>query len=242
MPSTKPLLDVRNIALAYGGVEAVRDVSLHVNEGEIVTLVGANGVGKSSTLKAICRLVPILRGEILFEGTSLTKVPTEKLSKMGIALVPEQRRLFPAMTVLDNLEMGAYGRPRSSTRDSIEEMLTLFPSLSRYAKKRAAGLSGGEQQMLAIARALMSKPKMILLDEPSLGLAPLLVEQVFDRLVAVNKGGTTVLLIEQNVSLALEIAHRGYVMSSGRTVLHGTSEELEVNKEVQRAYLGGIEN
>ena len=241
MSSTGPLLDVRNIALAYAGIEAVRDVSLYVNAGEIVTLVGANGVGKSSTLKAICRLVPILRGEVLLSGASLAKVRTEAIVGRGVALVPERRRLFAAMTVLDNLEMGAYGQPRAQTKTVIEEMLELFPSLARYAKKRAAGLSGGEQQMLAIARGLMSRPKLLLLDEPSLGLAPLLVEQVFDRLLEVNKAGTTILLIEQNVSLALEIADRGYVMSSGRTILEGTSAELTANEEVQRAYLGGAE-
>ncbi len=233
-----PLLSIAHLAVNYGDVQAVRDVSLEVHSGEVVALLGANGAGKSTTIKAICRLLKPAAGELLFDGDSLLVQPTERLVNLGIALVPERRRVFPALTVTENLEMGAYGKPRFHVQDGIEEMFSLFPLLRRYARKMAAGLSGGEQQMLAIARALMSHPRLLLLDEPSLGLAPILVDQVFDKLQEVNQNGTTMLLVEQNAWLALEISARAYVMESGITAASGTSSELMANEHVRNAYFG----
>ncbi|MCL4370865.1 MAG: ABC transporter ATP-binding protein [Chloroflexi bacterium] len=232
------LLSITHLAVKYGDVEAVRDVSLEVRRGEVVALLGANGAGKSTTLKSICRLLKPVAGEIVFDGDSLLVQQTERLVSLGIALVPERRRVFPALTVTENLEMGAYGRPAAYVREGIDEMFTLFPVLRRYSRKMAAGLSGGEQQMLAIARALMSHPRLLLLDEPSLGLAPILVDQVFDKLREVNGNGTTMLLVEQNAWLALEISNRAYVMESGITTVNGTSPELMANEHVRNAYFG----
>ena len=232
------LLSIAHLAVNYGDVQAVRDVSLQVHPGEVVALLGANGAGKSTTIKAICRLLKPAAGELFFDGDSLLSQPTERLVNLGIALVPERRRVFPALTVIENLEMGAYGKPRSHVRDSIEEMFSLFPVLRRYARKMAAGLSGGEQQMLAIARALMSRPRLLLLDEPSLGLAPILVDQLFDKLQEINRSGTTMLLVEQNAFVALEVSSRAYVMESGVTTVHGTSAELLANEHVRNAYFG----
>ena len=233
-----PILSITNLAVNYGDVQAVRDVSLEVHRGEVVALLGANGAGKSTTLKSVCRLLKPVAGEIAFDGGSLLMQQTERLVNLGIALVPERRRVFPALTVTENLEMGAYGKPKAYVREGIEEMFSLFPVLRRYARKMAAGLSGGEQQMLAIARALMSHPRLLLLDEPSLGLAPILVDQVFDKLREVNQGGTTMLLVEQNAWLALEISSRAYVMESGVTTVSGTSAELMANEHVRNAYFG----
>lgn len=234
----EPLLSITHLAVNYGDVQAVRDVTLEVHRGEVVALLGANGAGKSTTLKSVCRLLKPVAGEITFDGTSLRPLQTEKLVNLGIALVPERRRVFPALTVTENLEMGAYGKPRTYVREGIEEMFALFPVLRRYSRKMAAGLSGGEQQMLAIARALMSHPRLLLLDEPSLGLAPILVDQVFDKLREVNEAGTTMLLVEQNAWLALEISNRAYVMESGTTTVSGTSGDLMANEHVRNAYFG----
>lgn len=238
MRDDRPLLRVANLAVNYGDVQAVRNVTLDVYQGEVVALLGANGAGKSTTLKTICRLLKPVGGDIQFDGHSLLAHPTEKLVGLGIALVPERRRVFPALTVTENLEMGAYGKPAAYIREGIEEMFALFPVLLRYSKKMAAGLSGGEQQMLAIARGLMSRPRLLLLDEPSLGLAPILVDQVFEKLQEVNRNGTTMLLVEQNASLALEVSNRAYVLESGTTTVSGTSSELMANEHVRNAYFG----
>jgi len=238
MGDGRPLLKLTNLAVNYGDVQAVRNVTLEVHQGEVVALLGANGAGKSTTLKAVCRLVKLAGGDIQFDGSSLLSYPTEKLVGLGIALVPERRRVFPALTVTENLEMGAYGKPATYIREGIEEMFALFPALRLYSKKMAAGLSGGEQQMLAIARGLMSRPRLLLLDEPSLGLAPILVDQVFEKLQEVNRNGTTMLLVEQNAWLALEMSNRAYVLESGVTTVSGTSPELMANEHVRNAYFG----
>ena len=233
------LLSLTNVAVKYGDVSAVRNVSLEVRQGEIVSLLGANGAGKTTTLRAICRLENLAGGQIEFDGKSLANAQAEDLVKLGIAMVPERRRIFGGLSVVENLEMGAYGRPRAFIKDGVAEMLDLFPNLKKYAPLRAAGLSGGEQQMLAIARALMSHPRLLLLDEPSLGLAPLLVEQVFDKLEEVNRKGTTMLLVEQNASLALDVSSRAYVLESGVVTIGGPTADLIANPHVQNAYLGG---
>ncbi|WAH39238.1 ABC transporter ATP-binding protein [Alicyclobacillus dauci] len=232
------MLEINQLAVQYGDITAVRNVTLDVYPGEVVTLLGSNGAGKSTVLRAICRLVYPSGGDITFNGQSLLTYETRKLVGLGIALVPENRRIFPALTVTQNLEMGAYGRSRSYIREGIEETYELFPSLKRYARKLAVGLSGGEQQMLAIGRALMSRPRLLLLDEPSLGLAPMLVDQVFEKLGQVNLSGTTILLIEQNARMALMLANRAYVMESGIVTSHGTSEELLADEQIKNAYLG----
>ena len=236
--SGRPLLEIDRLSVHYGDIEAVRDVSLSVGEGEIVTLLGNNGAGKSTTLKAVCGLTPAITGDIRFDGRSIRTVPTQRLSALGIALVPERRRLFNAMTVLDNLKVGAYGRPTRTVAETIEEVLLLFPDLRRLSRTLAYALSGGEQQMLAIGRALMSRPRLLLLDEPSLGLAPLLVEQVFLKLVEINARGTTILLVEQNARMALALAHRAYVLGSGRLVAEGPAASLARDERVRSAYLG----
>ena len=235
---SRPLLEIDRLAVRYGDIEAVRDVSLTVGEGEIVTLLGNNGAGKSTTLKAVCGLAPGIAGDIRFEGRSIRAVPTQRLSALGIALVPERRRLFGAMSVVENLKVGAFGRPARTVADTMEEVLLLFPDLRRLSRSLAYALSGGEQQMLAIGRALMSRPRLLLLDEPSLGLAPLLVEQVFIKLAEINARGTTVLLVEQNARMALGLAHRAYVLGSGRLVAEGTAADLARDERVRSAYLG----
>lgn len=241
MSHERPLLEVNQLAVKYGDVHAVRNASLKVWNGEIVTILGANGAGKSTTLKAICRLIEPAGGDIGFEGQSLLQYDARHLIRLGIALVPENRRVFPALTVVQNLEMGAYGRPRAYVRSMVEEMLEFFPALRRYANKYASGLSGGEQQMLAIARALMSRPRLLLLDEPSLGLAPILVDQVFEKLREINSGGTSLLLIEQNAYQALMIANRAYVMESGVITVEGDRDSLMHDEGVKNAYLGVTE-
>jgi branched-chain amino acid transport system ATP-binding protein len=232
-----PLLEVADLTVRYGDIEAVRKVSLNVGTGEFVALLGNNGAGKSSTLKAIARLAQA-SGSVRFAGHELTKEPTERLVGMGLALVPERRRLFGGLTVIENLKIGAYGRPHAELARLIEEMLELFPNLKRLSASLAFSLSGGEQQMLAIARALISRPRLLLLDEPSLGLAPLLVEQVFSKLVEVNRQGTAVLLVEQNARMALSVAHRGYVLSSGRIVAEGSAAAVARDPRLMGAYLG----
>ena len=236
--AASPLLSVEHVSVHFGDVEAVTNVSLDIMPGEAVALLGNNGAGKSTTLKAIARMVPTTSGQINFDGRSLAKEPTERLVGQGLALVPERRRLFPGMSVLDNLRTGAHGRPRTYVDAMIEEVLELFPNLARLSGSFAFSLSGGEQQMLAIGRALMSKPRLLLLDEPSLGLAPLLTEQVFSKLVEVNRQGTAILVVEQNARIALSIVHRAYVLGSGRIVASGTAAELNSDPRLRSAYLG----
>ncbi len=235
--AAKPLLELRDMTVRYGDIEAVRSANLTVGEGEFVSVLGNNGAGKSTTLKAIARLTPA-SGTIQFDGRSLLAEPTERLVGLGVALVPERRRLFGGLTVIDNLKTGAHGKPNAYVAEVMEEVLDLFPSLRRLSRSLAFSLSGGEQQMLAIGRALMSRPRLLMLDEPSLGLAPKLVDQVFAKLVEVNRRGTAVLLVEQNARLALAVAHRAYVLGSGRVVAEGTAQALASDERVKNAYLG----
>ena len=231
------LLEVKNLNVSYGGIKAVKDISFEVPRGEVVTLIGANGAGKSSTLRSIVGLVKPESGSIQFEGAELAGLPTDQIVSKGITLVPEGRRVFPDLTVLENLKIGAYMR-----KDSLEEDLKwvhdLFPRLKERSWQLAGTLSGGEQQMLAIGRALMSKPELIMMDEPSLGLAPIIVQGVFDIIREINKQGVTILLVEQNANMALKAANKGYVMETGRITLTGTGAELLENEEVKAAYLG----
>jgi branched-chain amino acid transport system ATP-binding protein len=234
---TGRLLDVRGLSVRFGDIEAVRGIDLHVAPGEIVSLLGNNGAGKSTTLKAISRLLPAT-GEVIFNGDNLLQQRTENLVGLGVALVPERRRLFGGMSVLDNLRVGAYGRPAAEVQAVMDEVLELFPSLKRLGGLLAASLSGGEQQMLAIGRALMSRPRLLMLDEPSLGLAPMLVDQVFAKLADINARGTAVLLVEQNARMALAASHRAYVLASGRIVAEGDARVLAADESVKNAYLG----
>lgn len=231
------ILEVKNLHVSYGGIQAVKDISFDVPKGEVVTLIGANGAGKSSTLRSIVGLVKPERGSIQFEGTELGGLSTDQIVSKGITLVPEGRRVFPDLTVLENLKIGAYMR-----KDSLDEDLKwvhdLFPRLKERSWQLAGTLSGGEQQMLAIGRALMSKPDLIMMDEPSLGLAPIIVQGVFDIIHEINKQGVTILLVEQNANMALKAANKGYVMETGRITLTGTGMELLENEEVKAAYLG----
>ena len=233
----RPVITISGLRKSYGAVDAVRGIDLDVHAGELVCLLGNNGAGKSTTLKAISRLAAAT-GEIMFDGTSLLTKPTEQLVGMGVALVPERRRLFGGLTVLDNLRTGAHGRPAAYVNEVMAEVLDLFPSLHRLQRSLAFSLSGGEQQMLAIGRALMSRPRLLMLDEPSLGLAPKLVDQVFAKLVEVNRRGTAILLVEQNARVALAISHRAYVLGSGRVVASGLSYDLADDERVKNAYLG----
>ena len=231
------ILEVKNLHVSYGGIKAVKEISFEVPKGEVVTLIGANGAGKSSTLRSIVGLVKPESGSIQFEGAELAGLSTDQIVSKGITLVPEGRRVFPDLTVLENLKIGAYMR-----KDSLEEDLKwvhdLFPRLKERSWQLAGTLSGGEQQMLAIGRALMSKPELIMMDEPSLGLAPIIVQGVFDIIREINKQGVTILLVEQNANMALKAADKGYVMETGRITLTGTGMELLENEEVKAAYLG----
>ena len=231
------ILEVRNLSVRYGGIEAVRGISFDVPEGEVVTLIGANGAGKSSTLRAIAGLEKVAGGEILFKGKNLVGMGTESIVGKGITLVPEGRRVFVNLTVLENLKMGAYLR-KDSIEDDLNWVYDLFPRLKERSWQAAGTLSGGEQQMLAIGRALMSKPEVIMMDEPSLGLAPIVVQGVFDIIREINKQGKTILLIEQNANMALHCAHHAYVMETGSISLEGTGLELAENEDVKAAYLG----
>ena len=231
------ILSIKDLKVSYGGIEAVKGISFDVRQGEIVTLIGANGAGKSSTLRAISGLVKPSGGSISFEGQDITgKNPTD-IVKQGVTLVPEGRRIFADLTVLENLRIGAYLRHADLT-DDIEWVYSLFPRLKERSWQAGGTLSGGEQQMLAVGRALMSRPKLIMMDEPSLGLAPIVVRGIFDIIREINKRGTTILLIEQNANMALQTADTGYVMETGRITLTGTGEELLKNEAVQAAYLG----
>ena len=231
------ILSIKDLKVSYGGIEAVKGISFDVRQGEIVTLIGANGAGKSSTLRAISGLVKPSGGSISFEGQDITGMNPTDIVKQGVTLVPEGRRIFADLTVLENLRIGAYLR-HDDLKDDIEWVYSLFPRLKERSWQAGRTLSGGEQQMLAVGRALMSRPKLIMMDEPSLGLAPIVVRGIFDIIREINKRGTTILLIEQNANMALQTADTGYVMETGRITLTGTGEELLKNEAVQAAYLG----
>lgn len=234
------MLSAKDVHLYYGAIHALKGISFHVEEGEIVTLIGANGAGKSSTLRGVSGLIPIHSGSICFEEAEITKMPAHKIVEQGISQVPEGRRVFPDLTVLENLEMGAYlRRDRAGIKKDLARVFDLFPRLKERLKQSAGSLSGGEQQMLALGRGLMSKPRLLLLDEPSMGLAPLLIKEIFEIIVDINKSGTTVFLVEQNAHMALSIADRAYVLETGKIVLEGNAKELAENERVKKAYLGG---
>ena len=233
------MLKAENLNVYYGPIHAVKGVSFEVNEGEVVTLIGANGAGKSTSLKTISGLMRSRGGAIEFMGKSIASTPAHKIVELGIAHVPEGRRIFTSMTVEENLDMGAFTVRGGNIDADKERVFEQFPRLKERRKQIAGTLSGGEQQMLAMGRALMSHPKLLMLDEPSMGLAPILVEQVFDIIASLHKAGTTILLVEQNAEMALSIADRAYVMETGRITLSGTGKELAASEEVQKAYLGG---
>ncbi len=234
------VLEVRGLDVYYGAVHALKGVSLSAEPGEIVTLIGANGAGKTTLLRTVSGLVSARAGTVTFEGRDITRTPAHRIVGLGIAQSPEGRMVFPGLSVEDNLEMGAYTRrDRDGIRQDREEVFRLFPRLLERRRQSAGTLSGGEQQMLAIGRALMARPRLLLLDEPSLGLAPLLVREIFRTIVEINRRGVTVLLVEQNAHMALGVARRGYVLETGRVVLEDAAAKLLANPEVQRAYLGG---
>jgi len=234
------LLELRDVHTYYGNIHALKGISLTIDQGEIVTLIGSNGAGKSTTLKTISGLLRPREGEIWFDGKRLDGTPAHEVVVLGISQAPEGRRIFPRMTVRENLEMGAFQREKGSQREAdYERVYTLFPRLKERLNQKGGTLSGGEQQMLAIGRALMARPKVLLLDEPSMGLAPILVEQIFEIVKDINASGTTVLLVEQNALMALGIAKRGYILQTGEIVLQDVADRLMTNPEVQRAYLGG---
>jgi branched-chain amino acid transport system ATP-binding protein len=236
---TAPLLALSKLAVAYGGIQAVKGIDLDVAEGELVCLIGANGAGKTTTLKGICGLLPIKGGRIHYGGEDITGHASYKLVRRGLAMVPEGRGMFGALTIEENLAMGAYARTdRAAIKSDIERVFGLFPRLKERRRQTAGTLSGGEQQMLAMGRALMSRPRLLLLDEPSMGLAPLMVQKVFETIVTVSKEGVTMLLIEQNAKLALEVSDRGYVMESGEITLQGEASALLHDPKVRAAYLG----
>jgi len=237
--SAGPLLELKRLQVAYGGIQAVKGIDLTVEHGELVCLIGANGAGKTTTLKGITGLQPVKGGSIHYEGEDITGRPAFQLVRKGLSMVPEGRGVFGALTVDENLAMGAYTRDDAATvRQDAERVFHLFPRLKERRKQTAGTLSGGEQQMLAMGRALMSRPKLLLLDEPSMGLAPLMVQKVFETVLAVAKEGVTMLLIEQNAKLALEVSRRGYVMESGEITIAGSAKELLSDPKVRAAYLG----
>ncbi|MCC6651323.1 MAG: ABC transporter ATP-binding protein [Candidatus Eisenbacteria bacterium] len=233
-------LSVENLDVYYGAVHALKGVSVHAEAGEIVTLIGANGAGKTTLLRTISGLVPAKSGRVMFEGRDITRVPAHEIVALGLSQSPEGRMVFANLSVEDNLEMGAYIRKdKAGIREDRDAMYQLFPRLLERRKQLSGTLSGGEQQMLAIARALMSRPRVVLLDEPSLGIAPLLVRDIFKNIVEINRRGVTVLLVEQNAHMALSIARRGYVLETGKVVLEDEAAKLAANDEVRKAYLGG---
>jgi len=232
------LLEVTEVRARYGSIEALKGVSLKVGEGEVVTLIGSNGAGKSTTLRSISGLTPATAGKVVFDGEDITRVPAHDIVGRGIALSPEGRHTFPRMTVRDNLELGAYLRRGPEVSEDFDRVYSLFPRLKERERQKAGTMSGGEQQMLAIGRALMARPKLLMLDEPSMGIAPILVARIYETIVEINKSGVAILLVEQNANYALETARRGYVMETGRIVLTGESGQLRDDPEVQRAYLG----
>lgn len=233
------MLTVEGLSVSYGAIRALSDVSFHVDEGEIVALIGANGAGKSTTLRAISGLVDKEKGTIIFQGQPIHHLPPHQIVSLGISHVPEGRRVFPLMTVAENLEMGAYTRKdKKGKKRDLEMVYAKFPRLKERQNQLAGTLSGGEQQMLAIGRALLSRPKLLLLDEPSMGLAPMLVQHIFETIREINQAGTTILLVEQNARMALSLADRAYVLETGRMVLSGPAKELAENPQVKKIYLG----
>ena len=233
------ILKVENMNVYYGAIHAIKGISFHVDQGEVVTLIGANGAGKSTTLQTVSGLLRSRTGSIQFCGENISNVPSHKIVEKGLAQVPEGRRIFLQMSVEENLEMGAYTQSAAGVEADLEKVYAQFPRLKERRRQIAGTLSGGEQQMLAIGRALMSHPKLLMLDEPSMGLAPILVEQIFDIIRQLHKEGTTILLVEQNAQMALSVADRAYVMETGKITLSGTGAELAASDEVKKAYLGG---
>lgn len=233
------MLKVDDIHVYYGSIYAIKGISFEVNKGEIVTLIGANGAGKSTTLKTVSTMMKPRQGDVIFDGKSLLGVKPHAIVGMGMAHCPEGRRIFQQMTVEENLEMGAFTRPKEEIAGSIDYVYSLFPRLKERFKQVSGTMSGGEQQMLAMGRAMMSKPKLLMLDEPSMGLAPLLVEEIFNIIVDLNKAGTTILLVEQNARMALDVAHRGYVLETGKIIATDEASKLLQDEAVKKAYLGG---
>jgi branched-chain amino acid transport system ATP-binding protein len=233
-----PLLEVEDIHTHYGAIEALKGVSLAVEEGEVVTLIGSNGAGKSTTLRSISGLTPASAGTIRFAGREITRTPAQDIVGLGIALAPEGRRVFPRMTVRENLDLGAHRRRGPEVAEDMERVFALFPRLQERARQKAGMMSGGEQQMLAIGRALMARPRLLMLDEPSMGIAPILVQRIYETIGEINRSGVTILLVEQNANYALDISRHGYVLETGRVALANDSRTLRDDPEVQRAYLG----
>jgi len=234
------MLEIKNLSVSYGSIKALRNISFEVNEGEIVTLIGANGAGKSTTMNTIAGLLKPKSGQIIYNGVDISKEDTSTIVKSGITLAPEGRQIFPRLTVFGNLKMGAYTVPKDSMQRNMEQAFNLFPVLKERKNQMAGTLSGGEQQMLAVARALMSDARLLLLDEPSLGLAPMLVQEIFSLIQRIRSIGTTILLVEQNARMALNISDRGYVLETGRIRMSGTGSDLSKDPNVIAAYLGGL--
>ena len=233
-----PLLEVSDIHARYGSIEALKGVSLEVDEREVVTLIGSNGAGKSTTLRSISGLTPASSGKVTFYEEDITRVPAHEVVGRGVALAPEGRHCFPRMTARENLELGAYRRRSAAEAEDLERVYSLFPRLKERERQKAGTMSGGEQQMLAIGRALMARPKLLMLDEPSMGLAPNLVDRIYETIVEINRSGVAILLVEQNANYALDVARRGYVLETGQIALRGPSAQLRDDPEVQKAYLG----
>jgi len=234
------LLEVKDLSVSYGAIRALHGISFHVDEGEIVTLIGANGAGKSTTLRTISGLLPVEGGEIVYDGESIVGAEASRIVRKGIVHVPEGRHIFAPLTVRENLEMGAFTRrDKAEIEASMERVFRLFPRLKERLEQTGGTLSGGEQQMLAVGRALMAQPRLLLMDEPSMGLAPILVEEIFDIIREINQEGVTILLVEQNAHMALSVANRGYVLETGVVELEGSAQELAENPQVRAAYLGG---
>jgi branched-chain amino acid transport system ATP-binding protein len=232
------LLEIEDIHTFYGAIAALRGVSLKIEEGEVVTMIGSNGAGKSTTLRSITSLTPPRKGKITFAGEDITRVPAHEIVSRGIALSPEGRHCFPRMTVRENLDLGAFRRQGDGVGEDLERVFELFPRLKERERQKAGTMSGGEQQMLAIGRALMARPKLLMLDEPSMGIAPILVQRIYETIAEVNRQGVAILLVEQNANYALDIAKRGYVLETGQVVLANDSDQLREDPAVQRAYLG----
>ncbi len=239
MAASTPMLEVRKLSTHYGAICAVNEVSLHVNQGEIVSLIGSNGAGKTSLLMTICGTPRASGGSVLLQGQDITPLPTHEIMRKGIAISPEGRRVFPQLTVVENLKMGGFFQDKTASDKGVAHVFELFPRLKDRASQRAGTMSGGEQQMLAIGRALMSEPRLLLLDEPTLGLAPLIIAQIFEIIETIRADGVTVFLVEQNANRALSIADRGYVLENGHLVLEDTGKSLLANPDIRKAYLGG---
>jgi branched-chain amino acid transport system ATP-binding protein len=234
-----PMLELTEIHTYYGNIEALKGVTIAVEEGECVTLIGSNGAGKSTTLRSISGLTPARQGQVSFEGKEITRTAPQDIVQLGISQSPEGRKCFPRMTVRENLDMGAYLRRDKSVSEDLDRVFELFPRLQERERQKAGTMSGGEQQMLAIGRALMARPRLLLLDEPSMGISPILTERIYDTIAEINRQGTTILLVEQNANFALGVSQRGYVLETGKVVLSNDSAALKEDPEVQKAYLGG---